>query len=130
MEVHAVGNDVNPNFYFIAIASDLAMETRPLIAGLRCINVMLPAFKGVDLFAGPGGLGEGFAAYRGGKSGTAIFNIRLSIEKDAEAAKTLRLRSFFRQFADDQIPEEYYSLLKDVKRPLRTFSVFPSGVRA
>lgn len=72
----------------------------------------------LDLFAGPGGLGEGFAAYRSGKSGNAIFKILLSIEKDADAAKTLRLRSFFRQFADDEIPEEYYSLLKDVKRPL------------
>ncbi|MDA7873806.1 DNA (cytosine-5-)-methyltransferase [Rhodopirellula sp.] len=72
----------------------------------------------LDLFAGPGGLGEGFAAHRGGKSGSARFNIQLSIEKDANAVKTLRLRSFFRQFADDQIPEEYYSLLRDVKRPI------------
>jgi len=72
----------------------------------------------LDLFAGPGGLGEGFAAHRGGKSGSARFNIQLSIEKDANAVKTLRLRSFFRQFPDDEIPEVYYSALRDVERPL------------
>ncbi|MGI9458720.1 MAG: DNA cytosine methyltransferase, partial [Pirellulales bacterium] len=72
----------------------------------------------LDLFAGPGGLGEGFAAHRGAKSGSARFNIHLSIEKDTNAVKTLRLRSFFRQFADDEIPEEYYAVLRDVERPL------------
>jgi len=46
----------------------------------------------IDLFAGPGGLGEGFSAY---KSEGASFKIKLSIEKDAAAHKTLRLRSFF-----------------------------------
>lgn len=84
----------------------------------------------LDLFAGPGGLGEGFAAHRDGNKGSARFNIKLSIEKDANAVKTLRLRSFFRQFADDHIPEEYYSVLRDVERPLderleELYSLFP-----
>lgn len=59
----------------------------------------------IDLFAGPGGLGEGFSQNR-------LFSIKLSIEKDAQAHKTLELRSFYRQFERDSVPEEYYDLLR------------------
>jgi len=62
----------------------------------------------IDLFAGPGGLGEGFSAFQAG--GRSPFEVRLSIEKDAVACATLRLRSFFRQFKE--APEEllaYYA---------------------
>lgn len=64
----------------------------------------------VDLFAGPGGLGEGFAACR--VRGRRVFRIALSIEKDADAHATLTLRSFFRQFARRRVPEEYYEHLR------------------
>ena len=56
----------------------------------------------IDVFAGPGGLGEGFSALRDSRSGLPIFKIALSIEKDHVAHLTLRLRSFFRQFPDGQ----------------------------
>ncbi len=46
----------------------------------------------VDLFAGPGGLGEGFSALNDGKS----FHIIVSAEKDPVAHLTLRLRAFYR----------------------------------
>ena len=46
----------------------------------------------IDLFAGPGGLGEGFASLNTGKS----FNIVVSAEMEATAHKTLTLRSFYR----------------------------------
>lgn len=46
----------------------------------------------VDLFAGPGGLGEGFSALNDG----AAFKILVSAEMDHAAHQTLRLRSFFR----------------------------------
>lgn len=62
----------------------------------------------IDLFAGPGGLGEGFSAY---KAGNTRFKIKLSIEKDAAAHKTLHLRSFFRQFTEKSAPKEYYEYL-------------------
>src|SRR5882757_2106724 len=65
----------------------------------------------IDVFAGPGGLGEGFSALRDSR-GRPIFNIALSIEKDHVAHQTLRLRSFFRQFPDGSKPEEYYRQIK------------------
>ncbi len=43
----------------------------------------------IDIFAGPGGLGEGFTQ--------AGFDIRLSIECDPQAHQTLQFRSFFRE---------------------------------
>lgn len=46
----------------------------------------------VDLFAGPGGLGEGFASINDGKTFTTI----VSAEMEASAHETLRLRSFYR----------------------------------
>jgi len=65
----------------------------------------------VDLFAGPGGLGEGFSALRC-DSGKQVFDIVLSIEKDFYAHKTLELRSFFRKFPKGQAPEDYYDYIR------------------
>jgi DNA (cytosine-5)-methyltransferase 1 len=70
----------------------------------------------IDLFAGPGGLGEGFSASRD-RSGRPIFKITLSVEKDADAHRTLRLRSFFRQFPRGKEPAAYYEVLRGT-RPL------------
>ena len=61
----------------------------------------------IDLFAGPGGLGEGFSSVKD-KHGNRIFEIKLSIEKDEHAHKTLRLRSFYRQFTKEEVPDLYY----------------------
>lgn len=63
----------------------------------------------VDLFSGPGGLGEGFSAVRL-RDGTRAFEIDLSIEKDPVAHATLRLRAFLRRF-DDGYPREYVDFL-------------------
>ena len=65
----------------------------------------------IDLFAGPGGLGEGFSSLRD-SNGSPVFRIRLSVEKDYNAHKTLELRSFFRQFPDGEAPEEYYRYIR------------------
>ncbi len=51
----------------------------------------------VDIFAGPGGLGEGFSSFM--DRGARRFEIALSIEKDSFARKTLLLRSFFRKLS-------------------------------
>ena len=63
----------------------------------------------VDLFSGPGGLAEGFAALRN-SSGQPQFCIDLSIEMDPVAHRTLRLRAFLRKFPR-QFPTEYYKFL-------------------
>lgn len=50
--------------------------------------------KIVDLFAGPGGLGEGFSSFQSG--GHHPFKIAVSVEKDKFAHSTLRLRAYWR----------------------------------
>lgn len=65
----------------------------------------------IDIFAGPGGLGEGFSA-RLNQDGSRAFKIALSVEKDATAHATLTLRSFFRQFSPGRAPKDYYEFLK------------------
>ena len=66
----------------------------------------------IDLFAGPGGLGEGFSSYT--TSSSSPFQIALSIEKDPAAHKTLKTRALIRQFKKE-IPEEYYNFLRSDK---------------
>lgn len=68
----------------------------------------------MDLFAGPGGLGEGFSS-RLNPEGDARFRVVLSIEKDARAHSTLLLRSFVRLFGSEP-PAEYYSCVQDTER--------------
>jgi DNA (cytosine-5)-methyltransferase 1 len=65
----------------------------------------------IDLFAGPGGLGEGFSRWRY-RDGRPAFKIRLSIEMDPFAHRTLLLRSFYRQFDPANVPASYYQYLR------------------
>jgi DNA (cytosine-5)-methyltransferase 1 len=65
----------------------------------------------IDIFAGPGGLGEGFCALQNEKD-ERVFKIVLSIEKDEHAHQTLTLRSFFRQFNPGKVPPDYYEFVK------------------
>lgn len=67
----------------------------------------------IDIFAGPGGLGEGFSSLRNSHN-RRRFKIALSIEKDPIAHKTLQLRSFFRQFEPSSVPDDYYSHVRGV----------------
>src|SRR5262245_59251263 len=71
----------------------------------------MDTFPIIDLFAGPGGLGEGFSAFET-RNGKPAFKIGLSIEKDPHAHQTLELRSFYRQFGKKNIPVEYYDYLR------------------
>ena len=63
----------------------------------------------IDLFAGPGGLGEGFTSVVD-KSNNRFFKIALSIERDEFAHKTLTLRSFVRQFPFKKLPKNIINL--------------------
>jgi DNA (cytosine-5)-methyltransferase 1 len=77
----------------------------------------------VDLFAGPGGLGEGLASVKGSK-GKNPFQIVLSIEKDATAHSTLLFRSFLRQF-DRGFPREYYEFMNGSSKEPDWSKLFP-----
>lgn len=79
----------------------------------------------IDLFAGPGGLGEGFAS-RLDRQGNRIFRIALSIEMNADARTTLRLRSFFRQFEPGKVPHQYYQYLEGKISAAELYAAFPS----
>jgi DNA (cytosine-5)-methyltransferase 1 len=87
--------------------------------------VLIPV---IDLFAGPGGLGEGFSALRRG--GQRVFQIKLSIEKDEHAHRTLELRAFFRQFPHGEAPDTYYDYLRGVVSREDLFGKFPIAVEA
>ncbi|WP_171230720.1 DNA cytosine methyltransferase [Ruegeria sp. HKCCA4008] len=68
----------------------------------------MPATFGiVDLFAGPGGLGEGFASLA--ERGHAPFRIGISVEKETSAHWTLRLRAFLREYHERHgyLPNEF-----------------------
>ena len=69
---------------------------------------MAGGFKTVDLFAGPGGLAEGFASLRD-ENDARIFEIAMSVEKEPSAFATLRLRAFTRQFL--HLPVSYYEYM-------------------
>jgi DNA (cytosine-5)-methyltransferase 1 len=65
----------------------------------------------IDLFAGPGGLGEGFSSYE--TDNKFIYRIKLCIEKDEHAHSTLLFRAFYRQFEQASIPEAYYDCFRE-----------------
>jgi len=97
----------------------LILDNVPMVA---CNNsLVIPV---IDLFAGPGGLGEGFASI-GRNGGKEFFRIRLSVEKNPSAHATLLLRSFFRQFAHDNVPPEYYAFLRGEISVDDMFIIYP-----
>ena len=82
------------------------------------------AFPVVDLFAGPGGLGEGFASFQREK-GAPRFESAVSIENEPHSFRTLHLRHFLRSFSDDGFPEEYYQYLSGSIAQDNLYEKFP-----
>lgn len=82
----------------------------------------------IDIFAGPGGLGEGFARLRSkGGSGKA-FKTAISIEKDPAAHRTLTLRAFYRQIqSKPKALQSYFNRLRDpAATTAALYELFPS----
>lgn len=83
----------------------------------------------IDVFAGPGGLGEGFSGLRD-DNGDRVFQIALSVEKDPVACRTLRLRAIRRSLEECGRLDVYFSFLRgeiereefDASRPVREAS--------
>jgi DNA (cytosine-5)-methyltransferase 1 len=88
-----------------------------------------PTVPVIDLFAGPGGLGEGFSALET-SDGLSPFRIGLSIEKDPNAHSTLRLRAFFRQFRRGDAPDKYYAVLRGDATVEELYKAFPTEAAA
>jgi DNA (cytosine-5)-methyltransferase 1 len=85
-------------------------------------------FAIVDLFAGPGGLAEGFSAYETAEK-VRPFSVRLSVEKDESAHDTLSLRAFLRQFGAC-FPPEYYDWLNNGGAEPEWQSLYPAQWKA
>lgn len=66
----------------------------------------------IDLFAGPGGMSEGFSSLRD-ENGEPVFRSIMSIEMERTAHATLRLRAFARRLmdADGRLPQDYIDYL-------------------
>lgn len=75
---------------------------------MATVQVQYPV---VDLFAGPGGLGEGFASHTG-EQGNRRFESVVAIERDEFSYQTLLLRHFLRRFPSDALPDDYYRFLR------------------
>lgn len=66
----------------------------------------------VDLFAGPGGLGEGFAAFTEPGTGRNPFRIRMSVEKEPSAHRTLTTRAFYRALKREGELSSYFDYVE------------------
>lgn len=66
----------------------------------------------IDIFAGPGGLSEGFSSFKA-EDHSNPFQIELSIECDKFAHETLVLRKFFKKLIKKEDTSNYYRFLKE-----------------
>ena len=82
----------------------------------------------IDLFAGPGGLGEGFSSCRL-VSGESAYRRVLSIEMEPNAHATLQLRSFFHKFPKGAAPDAYYERVRGRITTEELFDAFPDEAR-
>ena len=69
----------------------------------------------IDLFAGPGGLGEGFSSVVDRRK-RKIFELKVSIEKDEIAHKTLTLRSLYRHISSQRTRDLYLQFMQGTLR--------------
>lgn len=65
----------------------------------------------IDLFAGPGGLGEGFSELYNSNDSRAFKSV-VSIERDEFAHQTLLLRHFYKSYSRQEVPDDYYAYLE------------------
>jgi DNA (cytosine-5)-methyltransferase 1 len=87
---------------------DILVEHQVTDASTIGAGTVIPV---IDIFAGPGGLGEGFSALTDAE-GRRKFRLALSVEKDPFAHQTLRLRAFRRQF--EKPPQVYESVIRGI----------------
>ncbi|HIF9173923.1 TPA: DNA cytosine methyltransferase [Photobacterium damselae] len=83
----------------------------------------------IDLFAGPGGLGEGISSVTL-ENGDTPFRIGISVEKEPSAHKTLTTRAFYRKIKDSRLGIKDYNdyLLGHLSR-VELFERFPQEAK-
>jgi DNA (cytosine-5)-methyltransferase 1 len=99
----------------------------PIVA--RAQNNPLQSYPTIDLFAGPGGLGEGFASALDVK-GQNRFRGVVSIEREEFSHKTLLLRHFYRHFLNGEAPDDYYDFLAGRITETDLFARHPAAHRS
>lgn len=83
-------------------------------------------FPVIDVFAGPGGLGEGFASFDAG-TGLSRFETIASIENERWSFRTLHLRHFLRSFSSGEFPEQYYDYIQGKISIEDLYQTFPGN---
>lgn len=78
----------------------------------------------VDLFAGPGGLGEGFCSLVD-QTGNRAFKCVLAVEHELHSHDTLTLRHFFRSFPPGAVPDEYYAYISGLLNRNEMYESYP-----
>jgi len=91
------------------------------------MKVIVPV---IDLFSGPGGLGEGFSRFKPEGRKQRCFRVAVSVEMDRFAHRTLLLRAFYRQFPAGP-PEEYFQYLEgSIKTQEELFQLYPNQAKS
>ncbi|SMY17469.1 DNA cytosine methyltransferase [Photobacterium aquimaris] len=79
----------------------------------------------IDLFAGPGGLGEGISSVTH-TNGNKPFQIGVSVEKEPSAHKTLTTRAFYRKIKElDSGLEDYFNYVRGKLTRDEIFELYP-----
>ncbi|ENF8746708.1 DNA cytosine methyltransferase [Vibrio fluvialis] len=79
----------------------------------------------IDLFAGPGGLGEGVSSVRT-SDGNYPFKIGVSVEREVTAHRTLTTRAFFRKIRENKSARsDYYEYVKGMISREELFALYP-----
>tara|TARA_R110002167_G_C12703444_1_gene653981 strand:- start:7549 stop:9120 length:1572 start_codon:yes stop_codon:yes gene_type:complete len=82
----------------------------------------------IDLFAGPGGLGEGFSAFvKKSSDKISPFKIRMSVEKEPSAHQTLTLRAFYRILKESNATSAYFEYVKGALEKKEMINQFPDA---
>ena len=81
----------------------------------------------MDIFAGCGGLSEGFAQFH--DSERTGFKIALALDNDKAAHETHKLRTFFHMFPEGKVPDAYYVFLRGNLELKDLYRSYPDDLR-
>lgn len=89
------------------------------------MNDSIRTYPFIDVFAGAGGLGEGFLSCGNRKKFAAV----ASVEKEEVPCSTLKLRHFFHSFPRGEVPEAYYKYISGEIDRTTLFEQYPQEAK-